>query len=72
MKTMIISLMLLMPKGEIQLMRVEIFDTSCHQWFETNVKVTERKKKLFRNLYYHSYKGKKVVGFICNDKEPFQ
>ena len=72
MKEVVISLMLLMPKGEIDLMKIEIFDISCHQWFTENVQVNERKKKLFRNLYYHSYKGKKVVGFICNYKEPFQ
>jgi len=36
-----------------------------------NVKVTERKKRLvFGNHYYHKYKGKDVIGYICSDEPP--
>ncbi len=70
MKPLIISLMILVSGGEIELEEIEIFDSSCYTWYKDNVRVTERKKKLFSSLYYHSYNGKKVVGYICNDKEP--
>ena len=70
MKPLIISLMILVSGGDIELQEIEIFDTSCYQWYKDNVQVTERKKKLFSSLYYHSYEGKKVVGYICSDKEP--
>ena len=70
MKPLIISLMILVSGGQIEIEKIEIFDSSCYTWYKENVRVTERKKKLFSSLYYHSYKGKKVVGYICNDKEP--
>ena len=25
---------------------------------------------MFSNLYYHEYKGKQVVGYICDGEEP--
>ncbi len=68
MKPIIITLMFL-AQGEIKMQSFEIFET-CSSWFHTNVAVTERKKKMFSDLYYHSYEGKKVVGYICNGKEP--
>ena len=44
---------------------------SCSAWFHSNVKVHERKqRKLFSNLYYHEYKGKQVVGYVCGGDEP--
>jgi len=70
MKPLIISFMILVSGVEIELQEIEIFDTSCYQWYMDNVRVTERKKKLFSSLYYHSYEGKKVVGYVCSDKEP--
>ena len=56
--------------GEIKLDTFEIH-TSCSSWFYTNVKVEENKKrKLFSNLEYHEYKGKRVVGYVCAGNEP--
>jgi hypothetical protein len=40
-------------------------------WYHHNVRITERKqRKMFSNLYYHDYKGKQVVGYICSDEPP--
>ena len=48
----------------------EIHD-SCSSWFHHNVQVHEKKKKTFMsNHYYHTYKGKKVIGYICGGDEP--
>jgi|TARA_R110000824_G_scaffold115879_1_gene267101 hypothetical protein len=56
--------------GEIKLDTFEIF-TTCSTWFNTNiVTVEKRKKTLMSNHYYHLYKGKKVVGYVCQGKEP--
>ena len=44
---------------------------SCESWYESNVRVLERKKrKVFSNLYYHEYKGKQVIGYVCSDEPP--
>tara|TARA_X000001382_G_scaffold34242_1_gene22555 strand:+ start:666 stop:833 length:168 start_codon:yes stop_codon:yes gene_type:complete len=44
---------------------------SCSSWFHHNVKIHEKKKKTFMsNHYYHTYKGKKVIGYICGDEPP--
>ena len=44
---------------------------SCESWYNTNVKVNERKqRKMFSNLYYHEYKGKQVIGYVCSDEPP--
>ena len=44
---------------------------SCESWYTHNVKVGERKqRKLFSNHYYHEYKGKQVIGYICGGDEP--
>jgi hypothetical protein len=56
--------------GDIKLNTFEIH-TSCSSWFHTNVAVHEKKKKTFMsNHYYHTYKGKKVIGYICGGDEP--
>ena len=56
--------------GDIKLNTFEIH-TSCSSWFHTNVAVHEKKKKTFMsNHYYHTYKGKKVIGYICGGHEP--
>ena len=40
-------------------------------WFHHNVRVHERKqRKMFSNLYYHEYKGKQVIGYVCSDEPP--
>jgi|TARA_Y100000114_G_C11473320_1_gene191825 hypothetical protein len=70
MKPIIITLMYLTTFGEIKLDSFEIH-MSCDSWYHYNVKVTERKqRKMFSNLYYHEYKGKQVVGYICGGEEP--
>ena len=62
MKELVISLIL--AKG--QLMHIDIFDISCHDWYDKNVIVREYKIRLpNRNLYYHKYKGKHVFGYVC-------
>ena len=46
-------------------------NTECSSWFHHNVKVHETKKKVFmKNLYYHTYKDKRVIGYICGDEPP--
>ena len=44
---------------------------TCESWYHHNVRVTERKqRKIFSNLYYHEYKGKQVIGYVCSDEPP--
>ena len=44
---------------------------TCESWYHHNVRVHERKKRLvFGNHYYHEYKGKDVIGYICSDDVP--
>ena len=44
---------------------------TCESWYHHNVRVHERKqRKIFSNLYYHEYKGKDVIGYICSDEPP--
>ncbi len=65
-----ITLLYLTFGGDIKLDTFEIH-TSCSGWFHTNVTVHEKKKKTFMsNHYYHTYKGKKVIGYICGDESP--
>ena len=65
-----ITLMYLTFGGDIKLNTFEIH-TSCSSWFHTNVAVHEKKKKTFMsNHFYHTYKGKKVIGYICGGDEP--
>ena len=62
--------MYLTSYGEIETKRFEIY-TSCSSWFELNVKQQEEKsKEKYKNHYYHEYKGKKVIGYICSDNLP--
>ena len=65
-----ITLLYLTFGGDIKMDTFEIHD-DCSSWFHYNVKVHETKKKVFmKNLYYHTYKGKKVIGYICGDEPP--
>ena len=68
----IITLLFLSWNGEIKQQSFEIpSKESCGSWFERNVKVHERKqRKVFSNHYYHTYKGKQVIGYICGGDEP--
>ena len=71
-KIVIITLLFLTWNGEIKQQSFEIpSKESCESWFHHNVKVHERKKrKMFSNHVYHEYKGKQVIGYICNDALP--
>ena len=65
-----ITLLYLTFGGDIKMDTFEI-NQSCDSWFHHNVKVHEQKKrKLFSNHVYHEYKGKQVIGYICNDEPP--
>jgi hypothetical protein len=56
--------------GDIKLDTFEI-NESCSGWWHHNVVQKEKRKKTFMtNHYYYVYDNKKVVGYICNDKEP--
>ena len=71
-KVTIITLLYLTTLGDIKQESFEIVSkVSCESWYNTNVKVLERKKrKMFSNLYYHEYKGKQVIGYVCSDEPP--
>ena len=71
-KIVIITLLFLTWDGEIKQQSFEIpSKESCESWFHHNVRVYERKqRKMFSNLYYHEYKGKQVIGYICADDPP--
>lgn len=71
-KIVIITLLFLTWNGEIKQQSFEIpSKESCESWYHHNVKVTEpKKRKMFSNHYYHEYKGKQVIGYICGDDPP--
>ena len=71
-KITIITLLYLTTLGDIKQHSFELVaKESCESWFNTNVKVHERKqRKMFSNLYYHEYKGKQVIGYVCSDEPP--
>jgi len=70
MKPIMITLMYLTFGGDIKLDTFEI-NESCSGWWHHNVVQKEKRKKTFMtNHYYYVYDNKKVVGYICNDKEP--
>jgi hypothetical protein len=65
-----ITLMYLTFGGDIKLDTFEIH-TSCSNWFNTNVKIVENKKrKLLSSLEYHVYNDKRVIGYVCGDNPP--
>ena len=71
-KIVIITLLFLTWNGEIKQQSFEIpSKESCESWYHHNVKIHERKqRKMFSNHVYHEYKGKQVIGYICNDALP--
>jgi hypothetical protein len=71
-KVTIITLLYLTTLGDIKMQSFEVVSgDSCESWYHHNVKITEKKKrKLFSNHVYHEYKGKQVIGYICDDKPP--
>lgn len=67
---LMITLLYLTFMGNIETTRFEIHE-SCQAWFQRNIKVTEQKQaKIFSNHYYHEYKGKRVIGYVCRGQEP--
>ena len=71
-KVTIITLLYLTTLGDIKMQSFEVVSgDSCESWYSQNVKVHEPKqRKMFSNLYYHEYKGKQVIGYICGDEPP--
>ena len=71
-KITIITLLYLTTLGDIKQESFEIVSKeSCESWYNTNVKVNERKqRKMFTNHVYHEYDGKQVIGYICGDDPP--
>ena len=71
-KVTIITLLYLTTLGDIKQQSFEIVSgDSCESWYNSNVKVHERKKrKMFSSLYYHEYDGKQVIGYVCSDNVP--
>ena len=70
MKPIMITLMYLNFGGDIKLDTFEIF-TNCSSWFNTNITTVEKRKKTFMsNHFYHVYKDKKVIGYVCQGNEP--
>ena len=71
-KVTIITLLYLTTLGDIKQESFELVGKeTCESWYHHNVRVTERKqRKMFSNLYYHEYKGKQVIGYICGDDLP--
>ena len=72
MKPVIITLLYLSTFGNIEMQSFEVASgESCESWYHHNVKITEKKqRKLFSNHYYHEYKDKQVIGYICGGDEP--
>ena len=71
-KVTIITLLYLTTMGDIKQESFEIVSKeSCESSYHHNVRVTESKqRKMFSNLYYHEYKGKQVIGYVCGDDPP--
>ena len=61
---------LILANGE--LLKIELFDDTCEEFWDKNVIVNEKKIKLPKqNHYYHKFKDKIVVGYHCSNKDPF-
>ena len=70
MKPIMITLLYLTTFGDVKLDSFEIHE-SCSSWFHSNITAVEKRKKTFMsNHFYHTYKGKKVIGYICAGEEP--
>ncbi len=70
MKEIVISLLILVSSNKIETYDITIYER-CYTWYENNVAMTVKKTPLFGQRSFHYYKKKRVVGFICNYKEPF-
>lgn len=69
MKEIVITLLILVSNNEIQNKNITIFQ-SCYTWYRDNVMKNKKRKKLFSNKSYYEFNHLKVVGYVCNDKEP--
>ncbi len=72
MKPVMITLIYRSTLGQIEQTLFEVASgETCESWYHRNVKIHELKqRKMFSNLYYHEYKGKQVIGYICGDEPP--
>lgn len=68
MKELVIGLLILVGGEKIETKHITIYE-SCYTWYQKNVEMTEKKTTFFSRRSYHMYKGQRVVGFICSDKE---
>ena len=63
-KALYISLILV--NGDI--LREELFDTTCARFFKEKVQVIEQKNtSRYESRTIHKYKGFRVVGYWCSD-----
>ena len=70
MKPIMITLLYLTFGGDIKLDTFEIND-SCSSLFSfMHFYIVMKPRKLFSNHYYHTYKDKQVIGYICGGDEP--
>ncbi len=70
MKEIVITLLILVSSNKIEQKDLIIFE-SCYTWYQKNIEMTEKKTTLFSRRSFHWYEGQRVVGYICNHKEPF-
>ena len=69
MKELVIGLLILVSGEKIETKHITI-NESCYTWYKKNVEMTERKTTFLSRRSYHLYEGRRVVGYICSDKEP--
>jgi len=69
-KEIVISLLILVSSNKIETHDITIYE-NCYSWYQNNVAMIEKKTKLFSSRSFHTYKGMRVVGFVCDHKEPF-
>ena len=71
-KVTIITLLFLTTLGDIKMESFEVVSgETCESWYTQNLIVHERKQRtVFSSQYYHKYKGKDVIGYVCSDEPP--
>ncbi len=70
MKEVVITLLILVSSNKIEQKDLTIYE-SCYTWYQKNIEMTEKKTTLFSRRSFHWYEGQRVVGYICDHKEPF-
>ena len=59
---------LILSNGD--LIKIELFDDTCAEFWNKNVITHERKYLMPRqNHYFHTFKDEVVVGYHCSNKE---